>query len=614
MTEARNALPITGFQIPDVDIEAPIRSGETPSCKYYQHDYAGAAVKAEKDTQADLAKLYQSLSIICSFYPNYKDVAEPYRPFVIMNGKRSAVPGDLSEHDLQTIALFLAKATDPALRARLGDILWVRKRDHLAARQAVLDYVVASRRQLTPLKWVNSIELFRRALQLAEVLGRKKESWKAAEKNLLDALSDPLAESAPFYACHLLEIALQMYAGDPMALAKQAGQRAESASAEKDPRRTREYRLLETNFHKASKDVAAEAAARLIAAETYVEDAEACLLRPQPSYLAASHFLAQGIEALRQAKADPERIKELRRRLSDYQRRSLTEMKKVGMELDLTKTAEEVMAFVTTPNLREALKRLAFGMNFIDRAKLRAEVLKSAKDFPFLHIFEQSTVDSEGRVVEKTGSFMDASGPEAEAALEARMFHDAARFKWGIRASAIIEPARMKIWSDHHPQPDDLAFLVRHNPFVPPGHEAIFMRGLFYGLAGDLLLASHLLTPQIENSLRFVLEQSGADVSNLNSDLTQPVKVLGPLFSLPEMKNIFGEDLCFELRGLLIEKTGFSFRNRIAHGFVSEAECYGDAAINVWWLALRLCFTPLAVPEQREPGTEETEAPPKPQS
>jgi hypothetical protein len=102
------------------------------------------------------------------------------------------------------------------------------------------------------------------------------------------------------------------------------------------------------------------------------------------------------------------------------------------------------------------------------------------------------------------------------------------------------------------------------------------------------------------------------DISNLESDLTQPVKVLGPLFSLPEIKTIFGEDLCFELRGMLIQKTGYSFRNRIAHGFVSEGECYGDAAINVWWLALRLCYVPLAILEQRANEARACQSPSEP--
>jgi hypothetical protein len=110
------------------------------------------------------------------------------------------------------------------------------------------------------------------------------------------------------------------------------------------------------------------------------------------------------------------------------------------------------------------------------------------------------------------------------------------------------------------------------------------------------MIASHLLAPQIENSIRYVLEQNGADVSNLTSDLTQPVKTLGALFDMPEMICIFGRDLSFEMRGLLIEKHGFSFRNDIAHGFVTQSDCYGEAAVNTWWLTLKLCHCTMILP------------------
>jgi len=87
-----------------------------------------------------------------------------------------------------------------------------------------------------------------------------------------------------------------------------------------------------------------------------------------------------------------------------------------------------------------------------------------------------------------------------------------------------------------------------------------------------------------------VLEENGVDISNFKEDFTQPVKILGGLFDVPEMKEIFGESCWFELRGLLIEKTGPELRNRVAHGFVSSSECYGPAAVNVWWIVLRLCL------------------------
>jgi hypothetical protein len=202
-------------------------------------------------------------------------------------------------------------------------------------------------------------------------------------------------------------------------------------------------------------------------------------------------------------------------------------------------------------------------------------------------------VDSQGRTTAKKESLFNLKGEAAEQALEAEAFSHATRFHWPLRVNGFIEPAREQILNDHKPTLQDLFFIVRNNPFIPPGHERLFLRGLHAGFHGDFAVATHLLTPQIENSLRYVLESNGVDVSNLMSDGTQPVKVLGAIFGMAETKQIFGEPLCFELRGCLIEKTGFDFRNRVAHGFVHEGECYSTAGVTVWWLVLRICLMPI---------------------
>jgi hypothetical protein len=91
------------------------------------------------------------------------------------------------------------------------------------------------------------------------------------------------------------------------------------------------------------------------------------------------------------------------------------------------------------------------------------------------------------------------------------------------------------------------------------------------------------------------------------SDGTQPVKVLGAIFGMAESQQIFGDKLCFELRGCLIEKTGYDFRNRVAHGFVHEGECYSHAGVTVWWLVLRICLMPIlqTITEQHQaPSTQ----------
>ncbi len=318
------------------------------------------------------------------------------------------------------------------------------------------------------------------------------------------------------------------------------------------------------------------------------------MIGQMPSALAAAGFLADGIEALRRAGEAKERIESLRKRLSEIQQLSLSEMKTFSTEkLDISAPIESAREHVRGHDLLTALMRFALGYELIDCAELKKTVTENANDFPMQHLFGASIIDSQGRVIKQKPGMFGLSGEDLEKRLLEEMFSHAAQFMWSLRVTTYIEPGRIQIYNDHHPGTDDLAFLVTNNPFVPPGHEGIFLRGIVAGFHRDFLVAAHLLVPQIENSLRYVLESHGVDVSNLKSDGTQPVKVLGAIFDMKETTEILGESLCFELRGCLIEKTGYDFRNRVAHGFVSEAECYSAAASLIWWLVLRICLIPI---------------------
>ena len=150
----------------------------------------------------------------------------------------------------------------------------------------------------------------------------------------------------------------------------------------------------------------------------------------------------------------------------------------------------------------------------------------------------------------------------------------------------------MQILEDDKPTFHDLLFIVSNNAFIPPGHEGIFRRGLHAGFHG-ISRCDLLLTLQIENSLRYVLESHGVDVSNLMSDGTSPSKCLGPSLTWMKPSAFSASSYALSFVGVLIEKAGYDFRNRVAHGFVSEAEMLLPPGLTVWWLVLRICLIPL---------------------
>jgi Domain of unknown function (DUF4209) len=247
---------------------------------------------------------------------------------------------------------------------------------------------------------------------------------------------------------------------------------------------------------------------------------------------------------------------------------------------------------------------MALGRSVVKPDELRKRVIGHMKDFPLTHLFPVSTIAPDGRVTAHKPSGLATDKETQEVAIEAEMFHQASRIDWDLRARAYIDVCRQEIVKEHHLTLLSLQFLVLHNPFIPPGHEMIFLKGILAGFRGDLDITAHFLVPQIEEAIRHVLQSAGHVTSKLDSKLIQEQRLLGTLLSLPETTEILRADHVFELRGILCEKFGYDLRNRLAHGFVTYHECWGADVLNLWWLVIRLLSFP-AARKAKEDATQE---------
>lgn len=574
-----------------VALETPLAESVGPCCTYYHSAYAHAAEKEKQAGNASAESVYRFLSRLCSFYPRYGNRESPYGPFCVLEGRRGYVPADLSATDLDILQHLFAAVNDPALKARLGDILWVCRKDHKAAAVAAECFVASATRLISSQHWTEAMHEFTRALQLATILGREKPLWRATSDAIQQiALAIPDSDTS-FKACQVMNLMLDAGAGDATQFVGHGAARAKAAAAEGDHRKAEAYWEVESRWCKCARDEEGAKVAQLSAAEAKVQQAESLIPKPASGHLAAATLLAPAVDALRRAGAPPDRVAEVKAKLLDSQKKSMDEMKEIRHQIDLSEVVKSAEEHVACDDFQEAVRRFVLHHPLIDPTKVRQQVLELAEKYPFANLFGATYVDRNGRAKARTKGMFNQANGDREAEIEARMFQEAAQVNWNIRAQAYIEPCRLKVWNMHHPIGADIAYLLRANPFIPEGHEAIFARGLVAGFDGDYLTAAHFLVPQIENSLRHVLEQQGVDVTNLKSDMTQPLKILGPLLGAPETKTLFGEPTVFELRGLLIEKTGFGFRDLLAHGFVTAGECHSVPVVNIWWLVLRLCVT-----------------------
>ena len=268
-------------------------------------------------------------------------------------------------------------------------------------------------------------------------------------------------------------------------------------------------------------------------AETYVKASEDAInKRTRPSYLVAHHFLQQAFTAYKAIPGTEDRRKERHERVIEYGKKTFAEMHVTSAEVEIDQaTIERARNRVKGKTVCEALVALASSARPLSVSYLKKAALDAIEEHPVAFLFERKTFNELGKVVafSPSGVFGET---EREATARAQMFSHAKLFQQVIVAS-VIEPARRQINLEHDVRVGDLYPLLANNPFIPHGREDIFARGLYYGLMGDFLLSTHLLIPQLENSIRSLLDMQGEITSSLDSEGIQQERDLNRLLYKP---------------------------------------------------------------------------------
>jgi len=122
--------------------------------------------------------------------------------------------------------------------------------------------------------------------------------------------------------------------------------------------------------------------------------------------------------------------------------------------------------------------------------------------------------------------------------------------------------------------------------FIPTDRKWLFANGIYSGFNNDFITSAHILIPQLENSLKYILENQGVLTSKIYEEI-QHDNMLGGILDLYIKRN--GHDIFYELKDFLLENSSVNFRNELCHGLLSPfiIEHYG---IYVWWLTLKMIF------------------------
>jgi hypothetical protein len=604
-TTPNQGFGISADDLRSYDWQVELAAATCREC-YAFHDAFTVKVKALSDAgDARGASVFRLLTAVAGFWPNYDDDAKPFHPTIVdyQTGKRFLLmPEDLAKPDFEALTGILDEIKDPEFRARVADVLWVNRRDYKAAQKAVEAYIESSRVLETGDMWPPFAERLRRAMQVGAKLGWSKLFHQKAVAAVEDAITRHEATENGLLCARLMLLLLADQVGDPKRYASLAEMLAKRMETVPNWSFARDYWQLKAAWDSKDGNEENVRADHLLIAKTYIKIAEGFTTAAQPSFLGASHWMAKAVHTLREAKADPADIQKAHSQLLEFEQRGMGEMETIqiplesGSELEsnLEKAAKAAAAHVAGHFFEDAILRLAFVAEPTNPTELRKRIEQPNFSGAFSSLFASTTVRPDGKITDSKPPIASDDPKQREEAILKEMYLLARTIDWKTRVQVFIEPARRQIINEHPARQIDLLFLVQDNPFVPRGREGLFLRGLHAGLHGDLVLAIHLLLPQIENSLREIFAAKGLITSKLESDDTQDERDLGWLLTHSELARIFGEGVAFDLRGLLVERFGLNLRNDIAHGLLAESQMITEGALYAWWLTLRLCCFPIA--------------------
>lgn len=554
-------------------------------CYKYSSEFLRKAREAEEKTDLKNKTIFQFLGLITR-NPLIFDRERRERIFNLKNCIEK-IDDQYNDQYIEILKELIQETSDAEMKARIADIIWIKKKDNTFAIIAIDSYIKSSVILEDPEKWVDCCWRIKRAIGLAKSLNNE-DKLKSAVAHIETVLDKYNGKDPKYLSISLMKLLQEYKQGDPKKYVDLCKEIALDAEDNKNYHKAREAWETKVRWHRLAKEEVEAKESLKNMAETYVKKAKDDTNATSPNYINACINIEEAIKEFQKIGNEKKRIEELHKLLLKYQPKIFTQMEPIEFEIKIKKEEiEEVKKIVQGKSFQDSIYALSFIKKPPKVSKLREEVEKNAKAFPLAHIFGRKILNEEGKNIGK-GEPMSTG----EEDLESYMFEQAKICHLNYFLY-LIDPIRLQINQDHNNvQIDDLLPIVSDNLFIPSGRECIYASGLYAGLKGDFLTSAHLLIPQLENSMRFILYHKGTIVSGFDKDGIQDEYDINKTLRMQELVEIIDEDTIFDLKGLLIEKNGGSnLRNKMAHGLISYSEYTTSFEIKyLWWITLNLCY------------------------
>lgn len=305
-------------------------------------------------------------------------------------------------------------------------------------------------------------------------------------------------------------------------------------------------------------------------ARGYIMEANEFDLQENASQHIIAELYKKGLRIFKLLNVKNAETKLLANKLLDIQKKAATQLSGMVITQPISTNAETT-EFPDFENIYQAVYWL-IGFDFASKSESIKEFEKSKNKFMHLQFLGSTMIDLQGNTI---GISEDN---------EKLIYRDSS-MRREITCKMILKPFYNKFCENFAISEAEVYELISGSVFISIEQLPLYVHGLYNGFCGNFAVAVHLLIPQIEAGLRFILKNNGA-VTTKYLDEVQTEN--GLTSSLNNLKSILHEDLLFDLEGLLNEPFGDNLRNNLSHGLVEVSKLYSAPGFYTWWLALKL--------------------------
>ncbi|NBI67901.1 DUF4209 domain-containing protein [Pseudoflavonifractor sp. 60] len=548
-----------------------------------------ASLKAEKE---DDAQILSVLSGVLSMA--YSESEKNYSPMLTLsNGNRTFSMDDIQASDIETIEPVANEVSSIWIQAQLFDILWILSKNYQYGRYSVSAYLKWFEQAFNPNEWVECHQTICRALDISKQLGKTSQEYKQVRKMIDDAIHKMDGTDPLFLSINLIQL---VYPDASNECVEKYLQVINKIVHQRITEGNENISLVEETFSvqrgllKRLKRNAGIDESNLAQGDYYEKYADRLLERNDE--LRAIVLLKKACSIY--AKVDRKKLLVVRAQIKALQQSTIGNMKSIPIEYDVNPLHEYISQLFSGLSLQETIVQLGRLVQFCEVEETARKVIEEQHEFIFKSMFSNAILNKHGQITEIIPP-LDVENPRENPDLfHKHMVHFVSERRH--LGESIALKFAYKFLRDAGPfSSTDLDFLVCDNPIIPDGREEIIKTGLYLGLSGELYSAMHILLPQMEHTIRNLVDLCGDTITFLKDDGTEEYKPLSQLFRSDKLHECYNDDIIFTFQSIMDERAGENLRNLNAHGLLDPN--IGNSESAFYFLCLVIKFLSLYSPD-----------------